>query len=163
MENNFVQVESAKTYSSLEVLRMAKFMIGESHMPFLSIRRGLSFGWFCLLVILTAGIIVSADSAIGSLQHALSYHLLTTLVISIPIALLAAGPLILFRRRYWVRGLLTALGMGIIVYGVLYMWQTTPSSQTLQEMLRLLPRAVGILGGWLILVSLPPALLFSRR
>ena len=132
-------------------------------MTFSNIRRSLGIGWFCLLVVLTAGIIVASDHEIGSLQSALSTHLASTFVVSIPAGLVAIGPFILFRRQQWLRGGAIALLAGLVFHSLLCAWQTPACYSTLSAFLAMVPQVAGVVGGWLLLVSLPPALLLNRR
>ena len=123
-----------------------------------SIWRNLGFGWFCLLSMLTAGVIVSMDYEIGSLQSALTTYFSSTVMVAIFIALMAVWPLIVFKRRQWVRGLLTALGMGVISHIVLQIWATSSALPTIQESLLF----VLVAGTCWILIALPSALFLSR-
>ena len=132
-------------------------------MTFSHIRRGLGIGWFCLFVILTAGIIVASDHEIGSLQNALSTHLVSTVVVSLPASLVAIGPFILFRRQQWLLGVAIALLAGLVFHSLLCALQTPACYSTLSAFLAMVPKVAGIVGGWLILISLPPALLLNRR
>lgn len=132
-------------------------------MTFSNIRRGLGIGWFCLLVVLTAGIIVASDHEIGSLQNALSIHLASTIVVSLPAGLVAIGPFILFRRQQWLLGVAIALLAGLIFHSLLCTLQTPACYSTLQAFLAMVPKVAGVVGGWLILISLPSALLLNRR
>ncbi|EDX83401.1 hypothetical protein S7335_581 [Synechococcus sp. PCC 7335] len=123
-----------------------------------SIWRNLGFGWFCLLSMLTAGVIVSMDYEIGSLQSALTTYLSSTVMVAIFIALMAVWPLIVFKRRQWVRGLLTAFGMGVISHILLQMWATSSALPTVQESLLF----VAVAGICWSLIALPSALFLSR-
>ncbi|MEM6432684.1 MAG: hypothetical protein AAF773_02330 [Cyanobacteria bacterium P01_D01_bin.115] len=132
-------------------------------MTFSNIRRSLGIGWFCLLVVLTAGIIVASDHEIGSLQSALSTHLASTFVVSIPAGLVAIGPFILFRRQQWLLGVAITPLVGLVFHSLLCALQTPACYSTLSAFLAMVPKVAGIVGGWLILISLPPALLLNRR
>ena len=133
-------------------------MIGKKSMSLSPIRRSLGVGWFCLLSILTAGIIVSMDYEIGSLQSALTTHLLSTVIIAIPIALLAVWPLITFKKKRWGRGLLTTFAMGVVSYIALQLLITSSALPSLRESLLF----VAVAGTSLMLISLPSALFLSR-
>ena len=133
-------------------------MIGKRPMSLTFIRRSLGFGWFCLLSMLSAGVIVSMDYEIGSLQSALTTHFSSTIMVTILIALMAVWPLIVFKRRQWMRGLLTAFVMGVISHLVLQIWITSSALPTLQESLLF----VVVAGLYWILIALPSALFLSR-
>ncbi len=127
-------------------------------MPLTSIRRSLGFGWFCLLSMLIAGVIVSMDYEIGSLKSALTTHFGSTVMVATAIALIAVWPLMVFKRKRWMRGLLTAFGMGIISHMVLQIWAASSSLPTIQESLLF----VVVAGTCWILIALPSALFLSR-
>ncbi|MGD1897531.1 MAG: hypothetical protein ACFB16_11345 [Phormidesmis sp.] len=115
------------------------------------------------MTLFSAGVIVSMDHEIGSLYSALSRHLGSTLVVAAPIAAAAAVPLVLFNRRQWIRGLAIALSLGAIIFSIIFFAIAPTPSLTIKTLAVLYLRAILMLGSWLVLVSLPPALLFSRR
>lgn len=127
-------------------------------MSLTSIRRSLSFSWFCLLSTLTAGVIVSMDYEIGSLQSALTTYFSSTVVVAILIALTAVWPFILFKKRQWVRGLLTVFAIGVISHIALQVWVISSALPTIQEFLLF----VIVAGTCWILIALPSALFLSR-
>ncbi|MBE9063935.1 hypothetical protein [cf. Phormidesmis sp. LEGE 11477] len=128
-------------------------------MSFASVRQSLGLSWFCLLSILTAGVIISVDYQIGSLQSALTNHLASTVMVAIPIALMAVWPLIAFSKRQWARGLLTVFVLSAIAFILIRVWVNTSASPTVQESLLF----VAVAGSIFILISLPSALLLRRR
>ncbi|MEM6453446.1 MAG: hypothetical protein AAF703_24430 [Cyanobacteria bacterium P01_D01_bin.105] len=127
-------------------------------MSLTSIRRGFGFGWFCLLSMLTAGVVVSMDYEIGSLHSALTTYLSSTVVVAVFIALMAVWPLIVFKRRQWTHGLLAAFSMGVVSHLVLHMLITSSARPSIQESLLF----VIVAGACWILIALPSALFLSR-
>jgi len=100
------------------------------------------------------------DSGAGNPGAALSLRNFPGLfLISLPIALVALPSLAFFLRGRWLIGVLVALIMGIGVWGVLQLAQSQ-SPPTVRESIWLFPRVTLIMGGWVMLVSFPAAVLF---
>ena len=128
------------------------------------VRHALGFAWFYLLAFITATIIISADADVGSVTEALSLPtLLTVIVFSLLVALLAVPSLIFFYRRQWALGVLLAVIGALATWGILLLLQTPDAQMTPREVLGFLPRAILIMGGWTLLISLPAALLMRRE
>ncbi|MEO0868424.1 MAG: hypothetical protein AAFY17_08235 [Cyanobacteria bacterium J06642_11] len=126
------------------------------------IRHILGFAWFYLLAFATASVVISTDADVDSLANALTLpNLPTVIVFSFLFALLAVPTLIFFYRRQWRYGLIFALVAALVFWGIVLAQQTTTSPLTLSEALSLLPRIIGMLGGWTVLAALPAALLLN--
>lgn len=127
-------------------------------------RRVLGFLWFYLLAFTTAIVVISTDADMGSLASTLSLpNLPAIILLSLLIALAAVPSLIWFYQRKWSLGILVALIAGVVVWGAILTVQTTTSPLTIREGINLLPTVILICGGWMVLVSLPAALLLSRE
>ncbi|MBE9097976.1 hypothetical protein [Vacuolonema iberomarrocanum] len=127
------------------------------------IRHILGFAWFYLLAFITATVIISMDADVGSMANALSLPNLPAVVLfSLLVALLAAPSLLFFYRQRWILGVFLAVSAAIAAWGILLVLQTPDAQLTTREIVTLLPRAILIMGGWTLLVSLPAALLMRR-
>ena len=130
-------------------------------MSILRVRRILGFGWFYLVTFFTAAVVVSTDSQIGNLTNALTRHLPTVFVFSLPLVLTVLPSLLLFLRRQWVLGVAAASIGGVVLWSGLQLLQT--NAPTLNETLSLLPWFVLVCGIWATLVTLPAALLLRSN
>jgi hypothetical protein len=127
------------------------------------IRHILGFAWFYLLAFITATVIISMDADLGSMANALSLpNLLAVVLFSLLVALLAVPSLLFFYRQRWILGVFLAVIAAIAAWGILLVLQTPDAQLTTREIIILLPRAILIMGGWTLLVSLPAALLMRR-
>ena len=127
------------------------------------IRRTLGIGWFATLALATATVIISTDAEVGSLRNALSLSNIPAIFLfAVPLSMVAIPSFILFCQRRWMWGIGVAIALSLLSWVTLQTIQTTASPLTLRETLLLIPRIAAVLGGWTVLVSLPPALLLSR-
>jgi len=132
-------------------------------MTYLLIRRILGLSWFISLVVLSALLIIVMDANTESLRDAFALpYLSSVLVLSLPISLAAMPSFLLYRKERWVLGFFAAVITAIFSWALLQILQTTPTPLSFVEIIRLLPNVVVILSGWIILISLPSALLLKR-
>ena len=128
-------------------------------MSFSTVRRDLGFLWFYLLSFFTTAVLISGDREIGSLQKALSSHLPGVFLFSIPVALIAIVPFVLFRRGRWLYGSLATLACGVSASGLLYSWQVNAPVPTIREW----ALAIAIVSGWLALIAFPAGFLAVKQ
>ncbi|MEL6555072.1 MAG: hypothetical protein AAFQ63_16645 [Cyanobacteria bacterium J06621_11] len=132
-------------------------------MTSLLIRRTLGISWFISLVILTALIIIVMDANTESIRSTFTLPYLSSVaMLSLPISLAAMPSFLLFRRRRWFLGVFAAVATAIFSWVLLQLLQTIPIPLTFTETMVLLPKVIAILGGWTIVISLPPALILRR-
>ena len=127
-------------------------------------RRILGYGWFSGLAIATAVLIIATDADIEGIRTVLSTPsiFIPAIFLSLIVALFAVPSFVMFRKQRWMLGILAAFKTGVMFWIVLQLLQTTTGALTIAEVLRMLPRVVVICGGWVLLMSLPSALLINR-
>ena len=129
----------------------------------LLIRRILGISWFIALVVLTALLIIVMDANTESLRDAFALpYLSSVLMLSLPIGLAAMPSFLLYRQKRWPLGRFAAVITAIFSWALLQMLQRTPTPLSFVETMSLLPKVVVILSGWIVLISLPSALLLNR-
>ncbi|MEL6603953.1 MAG: hypothetical protein AAFP20_12080 [Cyanobacteria bacterium J06614_10] len=132
-------------------------------MAFLLVRRTLGIFWFASLVVLTALIIIVMDANAESISSALELPYLSSVVmLSLPITLAAMPSFLFFRKKRWFFGFWAAVITSLFSWVLLQALQTTLVALSPTEIMVLLPKVIAVLGGWIILISLPPALLLDR-
>ncbi|MEL6261992.1 MAG: hypothetical protein AAFR12_13100 [Cyanobacteria bacterium J06626_6] len=132
-------------------------------MTFLLIRRTFGIFWFAALVVLTALIIIVMDANAESISSALKLPYLSSIaMLSLPITLVAMPSFLFFRKKRWMLGTWAAVITSLFSWALLQALQTTLIALSPTEIAVLFPKVVAVLGGWTILISLPPALLLDR-
>lgn len=131
-------------------------------MTCLLIRRILGISWFISLVVLAAILIIVMDANAESLRGAFVLpYLSSVLMLSLSISIAAMPSFLLYRQKRWPLGLFAAVITAVFSWALLQL-QTTPTPLSFAQRMRLLPRAIAILSGWIVLISLPSALLLDR-
>lgn len=132
-------------------------------MTCLLIRRILGISWFISLVVLAALLIIVMDANAESLRGAFVLpYLSSVLMLSLSISIAAMPSFLLYRQKRWPLGLFAAVITAVFSWALLQMLQTTPTPLSFAQRMRLLPKAIAILSGWIVLISLPSALLLDR-